>query len=254
MYKVAKIIFRPRAKSNGEILDQMDAILSMLYQNGQILDHWIVESRDQCYVANVITTDDDSLDPKYYNRYILKEIENFDIDTEIICDDPMATDSCHCEEHGYYLLAIYPNDISSPVICGNCGKEIPLIHVPYVYGEEEHYAILNFQRTYIAVDTLWMDSLSDRFTKRQITDHTSQLNKQGMALCAELERKLDQPVYYLLCNPIGGWFEFEKNNKYLTACPKCKGKLSKIDNAYADKICHTCRLAFYTAEDRAQSV
>ena len=138
MYKVAKLIFKPRVKSEEEILDKIDAILSMLYKNGQILDNWIVESRDKCYIANVITTDDDSLDSKYYNGYILKEVENFEIDTEIICDDPMATDSCHCDEHNYYILAIYPNEKSSPIICGNCGKEISLIHIPYIYKEEEH--------------------------------------------------------------------------------------------------------------------
>ena len=79
MYKVAKLIFKPRVKSEEEILDKIDAILSMLYKNGQILDNWIVESRDKCYIANVITTDDDSLDSKYYNGYILKEVENFEI-------------------------------------------------------------------------------------------------------------------------------------------------------------------------------
>ena len=80
-----------------------------------------------------------------------------------------------------------------------------------------------------------MESLSDRFTKRQIIDYNSQLNKRGLDIRAELERNVNKPVYYLLCNPIGGWFEFEKNNKNLTACPKCNGEFSKIDNAYADK-------------------
>jgi len=248
MYKVARIKFKPLIKGEAEILDKIDAILSMLYKNGQILDEWIVESRDQCYIANVVTTDDDSLDGKYSNSYIHKEIKNFDVDTEIICDDPMATDSCHCGEHSYYILAIHPDDSSSPIICGDCGKEVPLIHIPYIYNEKEHYSILNFQKTYKAVDTLWMDSLSDRFTKRQIVDHKSQLNKIGADIGSELEKKLDKPVYYLLCNPIGGWFEFGKNNKNLKVCPKCEGEFSKINNTYADKVCHNCRLAFYTVE------
>ena len=34
MYKVAKLIFKPRVKSEEEILDKIDAILSMLYKNG----------------------------------------------------------------------------------------------------------------------------------------------------------------------------------------------------------------------------
>ena len=220
----------------------------MLYKNGQIIDEWIVEQHDQNYVANVVTTDDDSLSPEYYNQYILKEIDCFDIEIKIVCDDAMATDSCHCPEHSYYIFAIDPYLSSSPVICGDCGKEIPLIRIPYLYNEEEHYSILNFQKTYQAVDRLWMDSLSDRFTKRQIVDHNSQLNKRGLDIRAELENKVGKPVYYLLCNPIGGWFEFEKNNKVLEGCPKCGNALFTTEG-YFDGVlnqCHGCRLAFVT--------
>ena len=47
------------------------------------------------------------------------------------------------------------------------------------------------------------------------------------------------------------WFEYEKNNKKLEFCPKCGGELVKFNNPYpyADKVCHTCRLAFVTHEE-----
>jgi len=244
MYKVAKIIFKPKITDEEEISENICDILSMLYQNGQILNEWIVEKQELQYIANVITTDDDSLDSKYYNCYILKKLDYFDIDIEIICDDPMSFDSCHCDEHSYYILFVDPNDKSSPIICGNCGKEIPLIRIPYLYNEKEHYSILHFQRMYEAVFNLWLDTLSDRFTKRQVVDHNSQLNKTGMDICTELEKLTNKPVYYFLLNPIGGLYQFEKNNKELDFCPKCGGNFTKINHAYIDKICHTCRLAF----------
>ena len=246
MYKIARIKFNPITENDEDISNKIYRVLCMFRMNGQICSNWIVEKNEQFYIANVVTTDDDSLDSKYFNKYIQNAIADFDIDINIAGDDVMATDSCHCHNHSCYILAIDPELISSPVICGDCGKEIPLIRIPYLYNEEEHYSILNFQQTYTAVDCLWMDSLSDRFTKRQIVDHNSQLNKRGSDIRAELEKKLEKPVYYLLCNPIGGWYEFEKNNKNLEACPKCKGSFSKIDNSYADKVCHTCRLAFIT--------
>lgn len=252
MYKVARIFFKPIANNDNKISEKIDSILWMLYQNGQIIDEWIVETQKEHYVANVITADDDSLERKYYNCYILDEVKNFDIDIQIICDDVLATDCCHCAEHSFYILATNSYETSSPIICGDCGKEIPLIHIPYIYGEEEHYSILNFQKTAKAVDTLWLNGLSDRFTKRQITDHNSRLNKMGAEICAELEKQLNNPVYYLLCNPIGGWFEFEKNNKNLEACPKCGGTFSKIKNSVADKVCPKCRLAFYTVNNTQQ--
>lgn len=250
MYKIARITFRPLKEDIEDILDTIDDILQMLYQNGQILQERLVEKHDKNYVANVVTTDNDSLNSEYYNQYILKEIQNFDIETEIICDDVMASDSCHCQEHSYYILEIVVDDFSSPIMCGDCGKEIPLIRIPYLYDEEEHYSILSFQKTYQSVDCLWRESLSDRFTKRQIIDYRSQLNQRGLEICAELEKKVKKPVYYFLRNPIGGLFDFEKNNKNLEACPKCGGEFVKIKNSYADKVCHACRLAFYNCDEK----
>ena len=65
----------------------------------------------------------------------------------------------------------------------------------------------------------------------------------------ELENKVNAPVYYLLANPIGGYFEFEKNNKNLEKCPKCEGQFMKLKDSCVDKVCHKCRLAFITYEE-----
>lgn len=248
MYQVAKITFKVLNQDKENISSSINDILLMLYRNGQINDGWTVETHGQSYIATVVTTDDDSLLPKYYNQSITKEIANFDIETQIICDDNTSSSSCRCQDHSYYILANDPCESSSPIVCGNCGKEIPLIWIPYLYNENDHYSILNFQQTYNAVYTLWIDSLSDRFTKRQITDHNSQLNKRGLDIRKELENKTGKPVYYLLRNPIGGWWQFERNNKKLDVCPKCGANFAQINNSYADKVCQTCKLAFITHE------
>ncbi len=245
MYKVAKIIVTSKLVDKDENIDKLVSLLSMLYKNGQILDNWIIEDHDSYFEIRVTTTDDDSLSPKYYNRYIEKELEDFTLETTVLSNDACATDCCHCDEHSYYVIAINPYDSSSPVICGDCGKEIPLFRLPYLYNEEEHYSVLTFQSIYKSVDNLWMNSLSDRFTKRQITQHDSQLNKLGLDIRKELEDKVQKPVYLLIANPIGGWFEFEKNNKILDKCPKCGGEFKAI-KSYADKVCESCRLAFIT--------
>lgn len=248
MYKVAKIIVISKIINFDEKIQHLENLLFMLYKNGQILNNWIIEEYENYLEVRVTTTDDDSLDSKYYNKYILKELENFTLDITILTDDACATDCCHCHDHSYYIIAINPKDSSSPIICGDCGKEIPLVRIPYLYNEEEHYSILNFQAIYQSVDNLWMNSLSDRFTKRQIINHDSQLNKLGLNIRSELEKKVGKPVYLLIANPIGGWFEFEKNNKNLKCCPKCGGKFKLIKNFYADKVCDNCKLAFVTHE------
>ncbi len=249
MYKIAKLTIKSSIKNKSEAIDSLNDLFNALRTNGQILNNWIIEDHNDYYEARVTTTDD-SLDEKYYNQYVVDRLKNFQIDVQILADDAGSTDCCHCEEHSFYILGVNPDLISSPIICGDCGKEIPLIRIPYLYNEKEHYSILNFQSIYESVDNLWMNSLSDRFTKRQIIDHNSQLNKLGLDIIAELERKTGKPVYLLLANPIGGWYEFEKNNKNLDVCPKCGGKFRKIkNNYYVDKVCDKCRLAFVTLDE-----
>ena len=96
MYKIAKITFKPLIEESKEnIAEKIESILHMLYLNGQIIKEWIVETNDEYFIATTITTDDDSLDSKYYNDYIRKEIADFEISFEIICDEPSSTDCCH---------------------------------------------------------------------------------------------------------------------------------------------------------------
>ena len=248
MYKVAKIKVLSKIIDKEDSVIHLDCLLSMLYKNGQILNNWIIEEYQDYLEVRVTTTDDDSLNSKYFNKYILKELENFTLDITILANDAGSTDCCHCLKHSYYILAINPDEASSPIICGDCGKEIPLIRIPYLFNEEEHYTILSFQQLYKSVDNLWMESLSDRFSKRQIINPNSQLNKLGLDIINELEKMVKKPVYLLVANPIGGYFEFEKNNKNLECCPKCSGKFKYVNNDYADKVCDKCRLAFITHE------
>ncbi len=243
MYKVAKMTVTSKIVDRDEIFDRLEGLLFMLYKNGQILKTWIIEDYEDYFEVRVTTTDDDSLNPQYYNQYIKKELENFTIETKILTNDAGSTDCCHCDDHSFYIITPDPDMQSSPIICGDCGKEIPLIKIPYLFNEEEHYSILDFQFIYTSVDNLWINSLSDRFTKRQITQHNSQLNKLGLNIRQELEKKVNKPVYLFIANPIRGWFGFKKEDKILELCPKCGGEFKSIGD-HADKVCESCRLAF----------
>ncbi len=234
MYKVAKMTVTSKIVNRDERFDHLENLLFVLYKNGQILRPWIIEDYEDYFEVRVTTTDDDSLNPQYYNQYIKEELENFTIETKILSNDAGATDCCHCEDHSFYIIAPDPNMQSSPIICGDCGKEIPLIRIPYLYKEEEHYSILDFQFIYESVDNLRINCFSNRYTKRQITQYDSQLNKLGFKIRQELEEKVKKPVYLLFVTPI---------DKNLECCPKCGGNLKPIVK-YADIVCENCRLAF----------
>jgi len=243
MYKIAKLHFKSYYSDIEKQIDSVNSFLWMLFKNGQIIEGWHVEKYDDIYHVTVCIADDDALDKKYYNEYMLKESENLEMNYEIVCDDPMAEDSCHCKEHSFYILFIFTEESGSPVICGDCGKEIPLIHIPYLFDEMEHHTITNWQIVYESVINLWVDSLSDRFSKRQIINPNSELNKRGLEICTELEKQTGKPCYLFLNNLIG-LNELSKNNKELDVCPKCKGKFKIVKNYQIDKVCDQCRLAF----------
>lgn len=249
MYKIAALKLTPFASDRKEGIENVKYLLTALSNNGQILDNYMIEEHEEHYIARVITTDDDSLDKIYFNEYIKKALENLDITVTIVANDAEASECCHCKDHSYYVLINDPDTKSSPVYCGDCRREIPLIRVPTLFNEKDHYDILHYQAMYCHVVNLWMSSLSDRFTKRQITDPNSALNKAGNEICRELENKTGKPVFYLLKNPIGGWWQYEKNNIPLSSCPKCGGGFRKIDKGIVDKVCDNCRLAFWEVTD-----
>lgn len=244
MYKIAELTIRPQYGIKEEQLENTDQFLGMLYKNGQILDGYTVEDRGDVFIARVVTTDDDSLDSKYFNVYIRNMLDKLTFEYEIIADDALSDDSCHESDHSFLMLRAEYDISSSPVYCGDCGREIPLIHLPYIENREEHFSILSWQKMYKNVDSLWMSSLSDRFTKRQITDPNSALNKSGAEICAELEKRTGIPTYLYLRNPIGGWYDYKKNNINLKACPKCGGEFRYPDDSAVDMVCDKCRLAF----------
>ena len=120
-----------------------------------------------------------------------------------------------------------------------------MFKIPYIENSKDQLNILEYHRLYKSVSNIWINSLSDRFSKRQLTSYKSNLNQWGVEICKELEEKLGKPVYFLLNNPIGSYYQPKKNNKNLKVCPKFKGKFRWIKDGYADKVCDKCKYAFF---------
>jgi len=247
MYKIAKIYIKSKIDDTEEFIDDAFEFLGMLYKNGQILYDYIVESYSDHLVANVTITDVDALNSKYFNSYILDILNNLEYSFDVIADSTISGDSCKCEDHDFYILGIFHDNDLSPILCGNCGEEIPLIHVPYIDQTEEHFSILYFQREFKAVERLWMSSLSDRFTKRQLTSYNSRLTKNALEICRSLEKEVYKPVLYLL--PLRDSFDVTKREYHVDVCPNCQDELEIIENNESiSKVCWKCKLAFEESE------
>ena len=145
----------------------------------------------------------------------------------------MAFDEpCCCKEPSWYVLYTDSTLYESPVVCGDCGKSIPLYKLPHI-NENEHYDVLGWQNAYKKVDALWMYGFSDRFTFRYMHDPNSNLSIAGIDICKAFEEKLVKPFYYYL-------FNMYRTNK---TCPVC-GADWKIygEKTFVEYKCEKCRL------------
>lgn len=212
--------------------------LGCLYKNGQILKDFLLVKSESTYIATVTLPEDNSLDNKYNNTYVLKYLDEleqvFSIQRELFGEDQNVQKSCTCEEPpAWYMLYSDWSAEESPVVCGRCGKSVPLYKLPYILNEEEHHGVLGWKEAYRNIDRLWMYCLSDRFTYRQMNNIQSQLSQDGREICRAFENTTGIPFYYYL-------FHYKKTPP---VCPDCGGDWQLSDGkSFIDYKCEKCRL------------
>ena len=166
--------------------------------------------------------------------YLEKVTSQFEIKTEYIGENINFEESCSCNSPSWYMLYTDWTLAESPIVCGDCGKEVPLYKLPYITNRDEHFDFVSWQSAYKSIVQLWMYCLSDRFTFRQLHSPDSQLSKIGRELCSDLEQVTKKPVYYYLFN--------HRHSKSI--CPVC-GKdwnLPSDEKSFIDYKCEACRL------------
>ena len=250
MYKVAKIIYKCKTnKKQGRIYNDVLNMLTALFYNGQIREDFVVEEYEDKHVAHVTTIGLEALNEEYCNKDYKRIVEDYDVEIEFF-PSAISEKICTCKTCSFYLIEYSIHIESSPILCGDCSRPVPLYKIPYFKKEVDHYTLITYRKMYDNIFTLWIDGLHDSFTKKQMTDYRSSLNKAGLKLRKELEKLTNIPVYFSLHNPLGCYYKFTFNNRNLKRCPSCKGKFSPIKHEYVDKICPKCKMAFATsAED-----
>lgn len=225
------------AFKNDTVEDETDTLfiyLSTLYKNGQILNDYQLIKNDSSYLAFLTIPEKDALDTNFNSRYTNTYLDNIDTKIDYLGENLDIGDCCSCKEPSWYMLYTDYASNESPLVCGDCGCEISLYKIHHIMEEGEHFSILNWQKAYKSIDNIWMYCLSDRFSKRQLSDPNSQLSINGIRICAELEKVLKKPVYYFLFQP----------NKMPENCPKCGGKWNNSKRIETvDFVCDNCRIA-----------
>ena len=244
MYKITKLKFNSNFISKEDEIEEIEWLLTMYYRNGQVLENYLIEDHIDFYIVTVTIVDDDSLDEKYNNKYVTNQLNNLKYvslsNIEIISDDAVASDSCHCTEYDRFYL-IPSNDISSPIYCSKCEKEVPLYKLKHFY-DDEYTPILDFVKTYQSLNKLWIFGLKDNYTRKEIGNPKSTFNKLGLNICNNYSKILKKDVLLGINSLIDVENECQEE---VTKCLKCGQELllNKQSKLYS-KECPKCKIIY----------
>ena len=219
-------------RRNGQIVGELD----------NIVEQHDLEDGNKRIQLRCIAPEQDSLDAKYHSVYARAEfVTLLEMSTQppqyrLVAEIFDKRKCCSCDAPSFYILfTTHLATASSPVDCGDCKLPVPLYRLPFVFDEQEHYAILSWQATYQACDTLYMQSgAGERFGLRQMTRLDSGLSLSGREICAAMASKKGRPFYYYLMQ--------NKTEKEL--CPDCGGewKLETASHEFYQFRCNNCFL------------
>jgi predicted nucleic acid-binding Zn ribbon protein len=246
---VAQISWQIPSTSTPAQLDEISySLLAAFHKNGQVIN-WDYPIAISGNILRTFVTilEPDSLDRKYANKYVLKEIAAAiglgfsEPQVQLIGAAPNISEgkACNCKSSSYILHTHYL-EIGSPVKCGDCFGHVPLYHLPKTYDGDEYYDIYIWDRDYRACDTLQMHGTAERFGLRQMSDARSSLAKQGREICDRLTTLTGKPTYYYLYRyKIRTSIIKEKQRR----CPNCNGEWL-LENKWHrfDFKCDLCRL------------
>ncbi len=143
-------------------------------------------------------------------------------------------------------MQTFADDIDSVFTCCSCGKPIALYELPYPFKHDDYWFIVDWQKSYQATDTLWLNSLSDRFTGNQLVNANSALNKLGKEIAEEIRGKTSLTVYYNIFDDLTKKVQFVKSNgRNVRLCPCCGKAMSykKFCDDYERYVCEDCLLS-----------
>ena len=245
---IQKIAIKINTKADkNELMDEFGNLIACYRNNGQIQgkDESLYLSKDKM-VCLPFTLEKNSLHQKFNNVYVNQQIEKI----EQLCEAKLKYKTvgkthtayqspCQCQKSDFYILFTHYLTIESPITCGNCNHSVPLYRLPK-FENFGYWSILKWDENYKACDTLQMScEVGERWGINQMQDIHSQLSKQGMTICAEIEALTAIPTYYFLHD-----YRKYKSKQATKTCPSCGGKwdLATPLHDFYDFKCDQCKI------------
>ncbi len=236
-----KISLRPhKAIVNAEYCESLIyESFNILRKTGQVYENFQVVREAGQYAVYVIMPGADALNLEFCSdesvEYVRRLAAIFALKVESLGACITCEDSCTCEKSSWYMLYTDFGTPESPLICGDCGKPVPIYKLPEIPDAEGQSRILNWQEQFQAMQKLGMFNYDTAYTDAQLYGAATRLNKMGRSLCKTLEKATSIPVFYHL--------EQNKAEKG-AACPICGSEWSRTANAeLAGNLCTHCRIA-----------
>lgn len=228
----------------------IESWLSSLKYNGQILSDNFILKTEYGYDVCVSTPKRNSLESRYDNIFVKRDgnlvRERFLIVVRQLGESINGKEYCACAHRTALEMQTFDEDTDSVFTCCTCGKPIALYELPYIGGSDDYLYILNWQNSYRAMHTLWMNSLNDKVFGKQLVKANSELNKIGREIAKELSEKTQLKVYYNMFDDLTNNIKFVKvNGKAMRRCPSCGKPMTYTKFGYDNGIlvCEDCKLS-----------
>lgn len=211
---------------------------NVLRKNGQVYENFQVVAEDGAYAVYVIMPGADALDLGFCTEESVQIVRKlaaiFSLKVISLGEAVSCEGSCTCEDPSWYMMYSDLATEDSPVICGDCGKPVPLYKLPAVLDKEGQSNFLNWQDQFKALQRLDAYNYASDFIDGEVYAPASRINKMGRALCRALEKAKSVPVFYHL--------EMKKASG--DVCPICGREWSRTANGeISGKLCTFCRIA-----------
>lgn len=211
---------------------------NILRKNGQVYETFQVVRDEGAYAVYVIMPSEDALDLAFCTEETVSAVKDlaaiFLLEVVALGEVISCESSCGCEASSWYMLYTDLGTEESPLVCGDCGKPVPLYKLPAILDKEGQSNFINWQDQFKALQRLDVYNYAHEMTEDAIYNPQSRINKMGRALCRALEKAKSIPVFYHL----------EQKRSAGAACPVCGREWSRTANTdISTNLCTFCRIA-----------
>lgn len=246
---IQELILENKTQIDDEFLvDEFLYLLSCYRKNGQLQSDNEASYFDvNSLKCNISTLEKNSLDKKFNSEWVNKQLNKI----ENLCASKLQVKTlgktfknysgvCKCKKHDFIILFTHFLNNAGPIDCGGCFKPIPLYKLTEL-NQELRQEILCWEQDYQSCDNLQIQcTVGEKWATKQMSDHNSELSKEGIGICQKIQTMTKIPTYYYLYNYRNITIENDKKRP----CPSCKREWileKQLINLYDFK-CDNCRL------------